>query len=115
MQAADYGTVPSPSCGIRSNGTVYWWQPKPQKRHVITAALQGRIEHAVSWVLNPLSHSQSVEHYRIEVEDAIYAVDEPESAIKVALAMRSLGPLQLIGMLATVLRARAQQLQLPPA
>lgn len=112
LKAADYDTLPSPNCGVRPNGTVYWWQPKPQKLPVVAAALQGRIEHAVSWILNPLSHSQSVEHYRAEVEDAIYAVDELETAIKVAMAMRSLRPMQLIGMLATVLQARAQQLKL---
>ncbi len=115
LKSAAYETVPSPSCGVRSNGTVYWWQPKPQKQPVIAATLQGRIEHAVSWVLNPLSHSQSVGLYRLEVEDAIYAIDELESNIKIALAMRSLRPTQLIGMLASILRARAQQLTAPQA
>lgn len=115
LKSADYETVPPPSCVVRRNGTVCWWQPKPEKQHVITTPLQGRIEHAVSWILNPLSHSQSVDHYRAEIEDAIYAVDALESEIRIAVSMRSLRPSQLIGMLATVLQARARQLGLPPS
>lgn len=39
----------------------------------------------MSWVLNPLSHSQTVDRYRREIEDAIFAVDELEAAIGCAL------------------------------
>jgi len=41
------------------------------------------------WVLNPLSHSQSVDRYRAEIEDTIYAIDDFEHAVKRAVAVPS--------------------------
>lgn len=60
-------------------------QPLPRDERVVPAALASRVELAVSWILNPLNHSQTVECYRREIEDAIYAVDELEAAIRRAL------------------------------
>jgi hypothetical protein len=52
-------------------------------------SLQKRIEHAVSWVLNPLNHSQTVDRYRAEIEDAIYAIDELQRAVNKAVEVPS--------------------------
>jgi energy-coupling factor transporter ATP-binding protein EcfA2 len=52
---------------------------------VIPPSLYDRLEHNLSWVLNPLSHSETVERYRLEVEDAIFAVDELEKTVERAL------------------------------
>ena len=40
----------------------------------------------MSWVLNPLSHSQTVERYRKEIEEAIFAVNELRRAVEMAIS-----------------------------
>lgn len=62
-----------------------WMIPKPEEPPVVSSLLGNRIEHAVSWVLNPLSHSQTIDRYRREIEEAIFAVDELEAAVRRAL------------------------------
>ena len=69
-------------CRFDANGRVRWWQPAATQIPIVPPTLQKRIEHAVSWVLNPLSHSQSVDRYRAEIEDAIYAIDDLRVAIE---------------------------------
>jgi hypothetical protein len=110
LKGAEYQLVPAPQYRVDSGGNWVWWQPKPSKHRVISVELERRIEHAVSWVLNPLSHSQSVDHYRSEIEDAIFAVDELVTSIKTATAMRAVRPTILIQMLCCVLKARALRL-----
>lgn len=65
-----------------------------------------RINHALSWVMNPLSHSQSVDRYRPEIEDAIFAVAELEQAIREAITMRQVEPVILREMLLSLLANR---------
>lgn len=48
---------------------------------MVSPALRRRIDHALSWVLNPLSHSEPIEPYRAEIEDAVFALDELERAV----------------------------------
>ncbi len=62
-----------------------WIQPSPVDEPVVPKSIAARIEHSVSWVLNPLSHSQTVDCYRREIEDAIFATDELETAVKHAI------------------------------
>lgn len=111
LKTAEVDVVPAPQCATDSKGRIHWWQPKPSKHRVIPLELEQRIGHAVSWVLNPLSHSQTVDRYRAEIEDAIYAVDALEVAIKKALALRSVQSATLIQMLASLLRCRIIRLQ----
>ena len=92
LKSAEYDVAPSPQCATNSKGKVVWWQPQPTRHRVVPIDLVRRIEHAVSWVLNPLSHSQTVDRYRAEIEDAIYAVDELSTSIENALALRSVKP-----------------------
>ena len=87
LKSAQYDFIPARQCAFDSKGKVHWWQPKNMKQHVVASSLQKRIEHAISWVLNPLSHSQSVDRYRAEIEDAIYAIDDLERAMKQAVAV----------------------------
>ena len=111
LRAAEYDVDPPPQCATNSKGKVVWWQPKPAKHRVVPTDLEQRIEHAVSWVLNPLSHSQTVDRYRTEIEDAIYAVDELNTSIKEAMALRSVQPVILMQMLSSLLKARIAILQ----
>lgn len=55
---------------VRKNGV---WTPlpcKPVDFSIIPVALTARIDLALSWVLNPLSHSESIDRYRDELFDA---------------------------------------------
>ena len=63
------------------DGVTYAIRPRPIRDRIIDTALQERIDHALSWVLNPLSHSESVASYRQEIEDAVYAVADLEASI----------------------------------
>lgn len=111
LKSAEYDVVPSPQCSTNSKGKIVWWQPRPSRHRVIPTNLEQRIEHAVSWVLNPLSHSQTVDRYRTEIEDAIYAVDELSTSIEKALALRSVKPVVLMQMLSSLLKSRIATLQ----
>jgi hypothetical protein len=56
--------------------------------------------------MNPLSHSQSVDHYRPEIEDAIFAVNDLDHAVRKAVAVRHAGPLVLREMLVNIINTR---------
>jgi energy-coupling factor transporter ATP-binding protein EcfA2 len=86
------------------------WITKEGEFSVVTQQLATRINHSVSWVLNPLSHSQTVDRYRCEIEDAIYAVDELSLAVHRALQVQKTQPIELLQYLARALNARALQL-----
>lgn len=60
--------------------------PIPYK--VVEEKLARRIDGAISWVLNPLSHSETVDRYRREIEDAIYAIEELQYQIKTSQTFR---------------------------
>lgn len=83
-----------------------WYQPKAEKHRVVSPDLQKRIKCAVHWILNPLSHSESVERYSIEIEDAIFVIAELEQAVRFAIAIKSVGPVLLREMLLDMLKSR---------
>jgi energy-coupling factor transporter ATP-binding protein EcfA2 len=93
------------------NGIIHVWQPQKREEPVVPLSLQKRIEHAVSWVLNPLSHSQAVDRYRVEIEDAIYAIDELESAVKRALAPPTPSPPIAFESIISLLKAHIEKLK----
>jgi energy-coupling factor transporter ATP-binding protein EcfA2 len=103
VKAAKFAVHPDP----QFHGREHWHLPRATEHRVVPPTLEGRIQHALSWVLNPLSHSQVVDRYRAEVEDAVYAVDELRSAVQHALRARKADPRILLEMLATVLAGRA--------
>ena len=82
LKSAAYDFTPARECSFDDKGKVHWWQPKARRVPLVDPSLQKRIEHAVSWVLNPLSHSQSIDRYRAEIEDAIYAIDDLQVALE---------------------------------
>lgn len=82
LKSESYNFTPAAECSFDDKGKVHWRQPKDRQIPLVDPSLQKRIEHAVSWVLNPLSHSQGVDRYRAEIEDAIYAVDELQVALE---------------------------------
>jgi len=108
LKSAVIEIAPPPGFHRAADGKVNWWQPKAIRERVVSAVLENRIQHAVSWVLNPLSHSQTVDRYRPEIEDAIYAVDELESAVKRAISLEKAGPVLLRQMLLSMLHTKAQ-------
>ena len=43
-----------------------------------------RVAQSLTWVLNPLSHSETIERHRGELLDAVFALDDLERALKLA-------------------------------
>jgi hypothetical protein len=56
--------------------------------------------------MSPLSDSQSVDRYRGEIEDAIFAVNELEQSIRHAIAIHQAGPVLLREVLLGLLKNR---------
>ncbi|MHA1613438.1 MAG: ATP-binding cassette domain-containing protein [Candidatus Thorarchaeota archaeon] len=99
-----------PNYAINGQGQVVRWPSKPKEVRVIHIDLETRVQHAVSWVLNPLSHSLSVDPYRAEIEDAIFAIDEVELAVINAMYLKSLNPITLLLLLQRILGSRLSTL-----
>jgi len=74
------------------NGTLHKWMTPAHEHPIVSEDLRHRIQHALSWVMNPLSHSQSVDRHTAEIEDAIFAVLDLETAIEFALKAKSIDP-----------------------
>jgi hypothetical protein len=106
LKSATVELAPPPNFRRFPDGSVRWWQNKANKERVVSVALEKRIEHAVSWVLNPLSHSQTLDRHRAEIEDAVFAVDELETAFKKSICIQKAGPVMLREMLFHLLRDR---------
>ena len=105
--------APAKICSGFKQGKPIRWVTKEVEVSVVPQQLANRINHSVSWVLNPLSHSQTVDRYRREIEDAIYAVDDLAAAVHRALLVQKTRPIELLQYLATALNARAIQLTMP--
>lgn len=110
VNGAKFEQIPNVGCSWDAGGKRHWWQPAPKEKRVVSIDLASRITHALSWVMNPLSHSQSVDRYRPEIEDAIFAVNDLESAIREAIAMKQAGPSVLREMLLSMMAGRAATL-----
>jgi hypothetical protein len=80
----------------------------PAEFAVVDGKLAERISHSLSWVMNPLSHSATINYYSAEIRDAIYAVEELECQINQAMKMRHKPHprLQLIWALQDLIRIR---------
>lgn len=117
LKSATIKIAPFPCYKDLPNGRKITWQPKQIEERVIPLTLEKKIEHAVSWVLNPLSHSQSVDRYRLEIEAAISAIDEFETTVKMAVFVENINPLILRQKLLALLLSKpppAIPLPLPP-
>jgi hypothetical protein len=66
----------------------YWRKEKATR--VVSTVLRDRVSFALSWVLNPLSHSESIDRYLVEVTDAPAALDELSTAVDEAIAEKQL-------------------------
>jgi hypothetical protein len=97
--------------GLKQGKPIRWIVEKSEVS-VVPNVLANRINHSVSWVLNPLSHSQTVDRYTREIEDAIYAVDDLAVAVSRALQVHKIRPIELLQYLATAIKARALQLEM---
>lgn len=68
-----------------------------------------QVEHSVSWVLNPLSHSQSAQSYKNEITKAVLTVEALNNRVEMAIErpdeLHSL--CQQIELLVRILRFRA--------
>lgn len=106
VSGATWDNIPAVCCIRTAKGKVKWWQHAPQEMPVVPAPLKERIAHALSWVMNPLSHSHSVERYRPEIEDAIYAIADLEHAIRQAIVMKKTAPVMMRQMLLALMLAK---------
>jgi energy-coupling factor transporter ATP-binding protein EcfA2 len=97
---------PPPSFARDAKGRVHWWQPADSEVRVVPPDLAKRVDFALRWVLNPLSHSQSIERYRSEIEGAVYAVDELKTAVKLAKSYTKAEPTVLRQLLLSILGTR---------
>ena len=87
------------------------WIREQQEVDAVPRDLVQRIDHSVSWVLNPLSHSQTVDRYRKEIEDAIYAVDDLSNVARHLTESVNLNRIQLVQCLVEVLALRSRQIR----
>lgn len=81
LLAHDVAQLPSAKT-FTKDGITYALQPRPRSARVVDNDLRRRVAHALSWVLNPLSHSETVERYRVEIEEAIFAIDDLQRTIR---------------------------------
>jgi hypothetical protein len=114
LKSATIKVSPAPCFRRLPDGTMKWWLPRQIEQRVVPLPLDRRIEHAISWVLNPLSHSQTVDRYSKEIDEAIFALDELEDAITKAISLQSAGPVMLREMLLTILQQRPTPAAPPP-
>ncbi|MDD5260311.1 MAG: AAA family ATPase [Methylacidiphilales bacterium] len=73
--------LPAEYCTIAAGKTIRL-PVKSQSVRIIPEKLVERVGYALSWVLNPLSHSEPVSRYSREIEDAIFAVDELDRTVR---------------------------------
>ncbi|MCZ7640400.1 MAG: hypothetical protein M5U12_32710 [Verrucomicrobia bacterium] len=111
VQRATWEHIPPLEYATDKKGQVHRWQPKPDKQPLVSPDLRDRIAHTLTWVLNPLSHSQTVDRPRQEIEDAIFAVAELEESVRRAIAAKHAGPAVLREMLLALLGLRLGALQ----
>ena len=64
-----------------SKGRSYTQPEKIIKVQIVSNNLAAKIDLAVTWVLNPLSHSEIIESYISEIKAAIFAIDDLETRI----------------------------------
>ncbi|EDY83158.1 hypothetical protein VDG1235_2782 [Verrucomicrobiia bacterium DG1235] len=107
LAGAKWEQIPPVRRHSDSKGAQIWIQPRPIQNPVVPELLKSEIIHALSWVMNPLSHSQSVDRYRPEIEDAIFAINDLEQAVHNAIAMKSVGPVVLREMFLGILKYRS--------
>lgn len=98
-------------CAKNNPAKVIKWVREQQEVDVVPKELVQRIDHSVSWVLNPLSHSQTVDRYRREIEDAIYVVDDLCNVVSRLTESIKINRVQLIQCLTEALKLRAHQIQ----
>lgn len=110
VSAAQWQNTPRFGHAIDAKGRFRWWQPKPIKEPLVSVELKRQITHALSWVMNPLSHSQSIDRYSQEIEDAIFAVAELEHAVRRAVVLHGIGPVSLRQMLFSLLIHRKENM-----
>lgn len=94
-------------CAANDPTRLIKWVREQKEVDVVPKELIQRIDHSVSWVLNPLSHSQTVDRYRREIEDAIFAVDDLANAVRRVMDSVKVNRLQQIQNLAEILSAVA--------
>ncbi len=85
LKSAKFEFQPAERVKYDAKGRLHTW---PQKKRLIPylgGAIVRRVEHSVSWVLNPLNHSQALDLYRAEIEDAIFMVDELRAFVEIAI------------------------------
>lgn len=75
-----------PAGAIDDKGKLRTRRRNTQEMPYLSPQLIAQVEHSISWVLNPLSHSEIIDRYRREIEDAILAIEELEVVVNQAVS-----------------------------
>jgi len=114
LQNAELPTFPA-KVSIESKGKKieFWRKGKPSR--VLSEPLRNRINFALSWVLNPLSHSETVDRYSVEVKAAPAALEELSSAVDQAIAEKQLrDAIARSTLLSTLVKKASATIATPP-
>jgi hypothetical protein len=105
LKSASIEFMPPIATVVDKKGHFHSWQPKKHKLACVPTSLISAIDHSLSWVLNPLSHSESVESYRKEIEDAIWSVDRLRSRVRMITGPELQLWLEQVRLLVNILRS----------
>lgn len=75
LKNAEFDYQPPPLCFVDGKGKQITKDAPKKQLSYIPKSLAVQVEHSVSWVLNPLSHSQSAQSYKNEITKAVLAVE----------------------------------------
>lgn len=78
--------LPRPIDGGVNGRLGRWTSNSTVKVLLVPKPLRERVSLALSWVLNPLSHSQTIERHRTEIVDAIDAIGELAAVVETRTA-----------------------------
>lgn len=85
LKSAEFDYQPPPLCFVDGKGkNITKIAPKKQLSY-IPKNLVVQVEHSVSWILNPLSHSQSAQSYKNEITKAVLTVEALNSRVELAI------------------------------
>ena len=89
LQNAQLQNFPAKVAVTAKSATKEFWR-KEKPTRIIPEPLRDRVSFALSWVLNPLSHSESVDRFSVELKTAPAALEELSAAVEQAIAEKQL-------------------------
>ena len=108
LKSAKFRFKPEKAWKFDPHGNLHTWQPKEHEVPYLPRPLIARIEHSISWVLNPLSHAQPVDRYGSEINEAIRAVDELGRRVELAIKGKLPGLYEQLELLLRLLKFKTK-------